>query len=127
MIAVTVIFFASMAALTFTARGVREARLPHVTAKRLTRESFTVYHDHGMTQYRQVAIPKAMFESGEIFIITTRVINGEKRDFARAVILETGLEIEGFYEVTGGMMGNELVIFGSDRALKDGDEIFVMK
>ena len=125
----TIVFFASVAVLTFTARGIHNAQLPHVTAKRLTRESFSVSREGGGTMtYRQLAIPKAMLdEAGGLLIVVSRMVNGEQRDFAQAVMLKTGLEVEGFYEVTGGMMGHELVIFSSDRGVRSGDEVIVVK
>lgn len=117
----TVLFFAAMAALTITARSIHESMIPNVTAKRLSREIF------GDSYVRKLAAPKALTESGEVFVITVRVVNGEKRNFAQKVQLAFGAENEAFYEITGGMMGNELVIFESDRDIHDGDEVFVVK
>lgn len=120
-LALTLLFFIGMTVLTFTARDIHNSRLPHVTAKRLTRELF----GDGFT--RKLALPKELTEGDGVFIITSRIINGEKRDIARRVVLTTGQEDEEFYEVTGGIMGNELVIIESDRGLRDGDEVFVVK
>ncbi|MCL2031249.1 MAG: hypothetical protein FWG93_06850 [Oscillospiraceae bacterium] len=120
---ITLLFFLSMAALTFTARGVHASRLPRVTARRLTRESFSVILDGRLVQYRQTAIPKELLNAGDIFVLAPRAVNGETRDFARKVRIETGLEIEGFYEVVRGISGHELVIFHSDRPITDGEEV----
>ena len=126
LIIAVVLFFAAMAALTLTARGVREARLPHVEVNRLTRESFADSGDDSFV-IRKIAVPKAIFNADGIFIIVSRPVNGEKRDFAHKAFLEIGLELEEYYEVTKGLMGHELVIFHSDRPLKDGDEVIIVK
>ena len=125
LVCVTLLFFALMAALSLTARDVHQSRLPHVTAARLTRESFS--QGPGSVRYRQTAIPKELYHSGDIYIITSRSVNGESRDFAKKVDIEIGLEIDGFYEVTHGLLGHDYVIFSTDRPLDDGDEVLVIQ
>lgn len=121
LLTLTLLFFVTIAGLTFTARSIHQSMIPNVTAKRLTRELF------GDSYTRELAAPKMLTEDGDVFIITSRIVNGEKRSFAQKVQLQLGIESEMFYMVTGGMMGNELVIFASDRELSDGDEVFVIK
>lgn len=124
LIAFTVFFFASIAVLTFTAKSIRESMLPHVTAARLTRENFSVQLQSGVTvNSKKLAIPKDMLGSGELFIVAERVVNGEKRTFAQKINIKTGLENDGFFEVTGGLLGNEFLILTSDRPFSDGDEV----
>jgi hypothetical protein len=126
-LAVTLAFFISMIVLTFTARSVHNARLPHVSVKRLTRESYTVYREGSMITYRQISISKTLYDEGEVYTIFSRIVNGEKRDFARKVILRIGQELEDFYEVIDGLLGYELVIFDSDKPLNNGVEVFVVQ
>ena len=128
LICITALFFVSMAALTFTSRDIHKLRLPHVTAKRLTRESFTVHRaGFGVTRNRRLAISKALYDAGDIYIIVSRTVNGENRDFAQKTNIEIGNENEEFYEVTDGMFGNELVILHCDRPLNSGDEVLIVK
>ena len=126
LITTTLVFIAAMITLTFTARSYRESRLPHVTVQRLTRESFSIQLDKGGTMTsKRLAIPIDML-GRDIFIITEKTVNGEKRSFAQKVDLELGLDIEGFFEVTGGLAGNEYIIMDSDRTFNNGDEVYTV-
>ena len=118
----TALFFIIMTVLSVSARDIHRARLPHVEARRLTRESFSAGNE-SMT-YRQTAIPKELYHSGDVHIITSRSVNGENRDFAQKVVVTVGLETEGFYEVLSGIFGHDYVIFYSDKPFNDGDEVY---
>lgn len=118
LICVTALFIIAMTVLTFTARDIHNSTLPHVTAKRLSQVAFNDYS-------RTLAIPKEIIDNGDVFIIGTRIINGEKRNVAQKVTLTLGLENDDYYEVIGGIIGNELIIFSTDRELENGDEVFV--
>lgn len=80
-----------------------------------------------MITYRQISISKTLYDEGEVYTIFSRIVNGEKRDFARKVILRIGQELEDFYEVIDGLLGYELVIFDSDKPLNNGVEVFVVQ
>ena len=121
LVILTVIFFASMAWLTANARSVHENSLPHVTAKRISREMFSGSYT------RRLAVPKELFDTGDVFVISVRIVNGEKRNFARRVFIETVAENDEFYEVIEGLTGNELIIVESDRGFGDGDEVYLVK
>ena len=97
-----------------------------MTVQRLTRESFIVLHENGSTiTSKRLAVPKEMLRQ-DIFIITEYIVNGEKRSFAQKVNLELGLDIEGFYEVTSGLAGNEYIIMDSDCLFTNGAEVYIV-
>ena len=117
---VTILFFASMAALTFSARDVHNARLPQVTVRELTRERIT-------TDRRVLAIPVDAYDQNGVFIITTLYKNGEVRDAAIRRHVQVGADNGEFYEVVDGLFGNELIIIESDTPLADGAEVFIVR
>jgi hypothetical protein len=126
------IFIIIMIFLTLSARGIHNARIPNVTVQRLTREEFEITRVtsdgfvHTFTQ-RLLAIPKDLYYSGEIFIITPIIINGERRDAARRVTVTTGEGTnENFYSVVQGIDFNHMVIIQSDRDVVHNGEVFVV-
>lgn len=124
-------FFILMLILTISARSIHNSQIPNVTVKRLTQEDFVINStlqngEEVTTIQKRLAIPKNIINSGEIYIVTRIYINGEERDAVRMVFPQIGAENEGFYEVTSGIDRSNLVIFDSNKKLKNGDEIFIV-
>jgi hypothetical protein len=121
-----------MFVLTVSARDIRNSMLPNVTARRLTQEEFeftyTVegYEEEFAATKRALAIPKELYDRGEIFILTVVVVNGERRDAVRQVFPQIGAENEDFYEVTSGIDRSDFVVFDSSKKLENGAEVFVI-
>jgi hypothetical protein len=123
-------FFASMLVLTFTARDIRNSMLPNVEVRRLTQEEFEFTYifmeqEYTSTQSR-LAIPKKLYNSGDVYVLTTVQINGEPRDAVRRAFPQVGAESGDFYEVTGGINGNAFVVMESNRVLTDGAEVLIV-
>lgn len=126
----TIIFFLIMLILTISARDIHNSQIPNVTVKRLTQEDFAFISilkngEEVTTREKRLAIPKSIIDSGEVYVITRTIINGEERDAARLVFPQIGVENEEFYEVIAGVDRRDLVIFDSNKKLKDGDEVFI--
>jgi hypothetical protein len=118
-VAATLLFFAAMAYLTLNARNIHNSQIPHVETTRLTREKVSA-------DVRVLALPKELYDSGDVYVIAQRMINGEVRSVAKKAVLQVGAAGNGFYEVKGGLMGNEIVVTSSDKPLSDGAEVFVI-
>lgn len=73
-----------------------------------------------------LAIPKEVCDNKKVFVLSTRIINGEERIVAREVSnLELGRVNDGFYEVINGIsLLDEVIIEGQDK-LQDGCEVYV--
>lgn len=71
-------------------------------------------------------IPKEVCDNKKVFVLSTRIINGEERIVAREVSnLELGRVNDGFYEVINGIsLLDEVIIEGQDK-LQDGCEVYV--
>jgi hypothetical protein len=124
------LFFATMVFFTLFARDIRDSTIPNVDARRLTMEEFEFsYISNGeeiISTQNRLAIPKIIYNRGEIFVVTQIYINGELRDIVRRVFLQIGAENESYYEVTGGLFGGELVVFYRNKEFEDGDEVFIV-
>jgi hypothetical protein len=131
LIIVTALFFASMVILTLTARAVHNSLIPNVVAERLTRQDFVIeteQEDGYISSYTRkgLAIPKSLYDSGEVYALVKIYVNGEERDAVKRVNVEIGAENDGYYEVISGMWGNEQVVIESDAELSEGVEVFVI-
>jgi len=105
--------------------------LPNVTVQRLTQEEFEftfIHEELGeiTTNRSQLAIPKELYDKGEVYILTVIYINGERRDAVRQVFPQIGEENEVFYEVTGGIGRSDFVVFESSKELTDGAEVYIL-
>ena len=133
-IILTASFFVIMLILTFSARAIHNSMIPNVKIRRLTREKFeheTILED-GVTVITQsmfeYAISKDLYDSGNIYIITTGEKNGDERTFAKAFEIEIGHENEDYYEVKNRLLDNKLrFIIYSSESINDGDEVFVIE
>lgn len=126
----TFVFFSLMLILTVLARDIHNSRIPNVTAKRLTQEDFEfksifINGEEIISQHKRLAIPKNIVDRDEVYVIRRIYINGEERDAARLVFPQIGTENEEFYEVTGGIDRRDIVIYESNKKLKDGDEVYI--
>ena len=129
---ITLFFFILVLILTIWARGIHNSQIPNVTVKRLTQEDFVINSilqngEEVTTIQKRLAIPKNIINRGEIYIVTRIYINGEERDAARLVFPQIGAENKEFYEVTSGIDRSNLVIFNSNKKLKNGDEVFIVR
>ncbi len=121
LIAVTAVFFAAMLALTFTARSIHNATLPHVSVKRVETAFFPA--ENGSTQ--AIAVTSEQYEQG-VYVHYNTVINGEKRDFIRRAEIIAGQESDGYVEVISGLTFIDKIVVEADRELRDG-EVFLEK
>lgn len=106
---ITILFFGTMAFLTFKARDIHEKGLPHVKHQKLE------------------IIPKDAIHNNQVFIIKTMVKNGEERTFAEARVIKTGEETKEGYKIASGTDMWDSIITFSDRELKDGAEVVIIK
>ncbi len=130
LIAVTALFFGVMLALTFSARAIHTAMIPHVKYGRLQKQDFPseVTDENGNTiiwMDRQNAITTEQRDKG-VYVLYSEERNGEKRDFIRRVEVETGEEYNGYVMVLSGIDRGDKIIIESDRELADG-EVYVIK
>ena len=129
--ALVIIFFSFMLILSTFARDIHNYLIPNVSVKRLSQEefpvTFTIEGGQEIISYKKkLAIPKEIYDKGEIYAITEKYINGEKRNAARRIFLEVGDEYEGFYEVVSGISTSDFVITDSNKPLAEGDEVYLL-
>ena len=128
----TLIFFAVMLLFTLTARSIHNASIPHVSARRLTNQIFTeeFADENGDMQTLErysLAIDRELYESGNIYVLTQTLINGEYRDTARLAHIETGAEAGRYIEVISGLNPVDRIITDAKGELYDGCEVVVVK
>lgn len=131
----TVIFTITMIMLTLFARKIRNYFiLPNVSIKRLTTEQFeinTVMEDG--TKYTvvesELAINKEVYDKNdEFFIIEYRNKNGELRSYAKLINIVIDGENAVSYRVLSEkstITKRDYLIITSNKALSDGDEVFI--
>lgn len=124
LIIITALFFAIMLALTFTARSVHEAGLPHVKAGRLAEFQFpfefTDENGNVMTGSRQApVVTREQLERG-VYVLYTAEKNGETRDFAQRAEIVCGAEYDGYIEVLSGVTSYDKIVVESDRDIAGG-------
>ena len=127
LIIITALFFAIMLALTFTARSVHEAGLPHVKAGRLAEFQFpfefTDENGNVMTGSRQApVVTREQLERG-VYVLYTAEKNGEVRDFVQRAEIVPGAECDGYIEVLGGVTSYDKIVLESDRDITDGEVV----
>lgn len=118
--AFTALFFAGMLTLTFSARAIHNAALPHVTVRRVELAFFP--YDEGSGQ--AIAVTKEQLEQG-VYVLYTAEVNAEKRDFIRRADIVPGQEYGGYVEVLAGLMFNERIVVNADRELCEGEVILI--
>lgn len=125
-----ILFFGVMIFFTFTSQSIHIKNLPHVKVRKLSKEIF--YQDMtgetvGAAIIETLAIPKELYEGGEIYIVHLKEKNGDQRTFAKKIVVEVGLENEDYYQVKDISLSGQQFIIESDKEIKDGDEVFVVK
>lgn len=129
LIIVTAVFLAVMLALTFSARSIHEAELPHVKAGRLSEAmfpfEFTDENGEVVIGMRQaLAVSAEQMEQG-VYVLYTAEKNGEVRDFVRRAEIVCGAENDGYFEVIGGVSAFEKIVVDSDRDINDGEVVVI--
>lgn len=129
LVIITAVFFAVMLALTFSARSIHEAGLPHVKAGRLGEAmfpfEFTDENGEVVTGIRQaLAVSAEQMEQG-VYVLYTAEKNGEVRDFVRRAKIVCGAENDGYFEVFGGVSSFEKIVVDSDRTIADGEVVVI--
>lgn len=130
-IIITVIFFAGMTVLTFSARAIHNASLPKVVCKKLSYEDFPFeYTDENGVIYtgmRASAAIETRCLEDNVYVLYEYEKNGEKRDFVRIVMLETGAEYGDFTQVLSGLTSSQKYVYEYEGEIYDGCEVFVRK
>ena len=128
-IIITLLFFTLMLFLTFSARAIHNASLPHVTVERLSQQQFPFEYidDTGVlaTGMSSTLAIRTELLKNDLYVIYQSEKNGEKRDFVRSAVVEKGAEYNGFTEVLSGIGFGDKVVISSDTALYDGCECVV--
>lgn len=127
--AMTVIFFAAMLVLSLTAETAHNASLPHVTLTKLPTYLFPFEYEgaYGETMTgsaEKTAVTAKMLEQG-IFTVRSAEKNGTKRYYARKADIETGDEMDGYFEVVSGIFSADRIIENPGAELYDGAEVIV--
>lgn len=130
-IIITVIFFAGMTVLTFSARAIHNASLPKVVCKKLSYESFPFeYTDENGVIYtgmRASAAIETRCLEDNIYVLYEYEKNGETRYFVRLTTIEAGEEYGDFTKVLSGLASGQKYVSECDGELYDGCEVFVVK
>lgn len=126
---ITVLFFAAMLFLTFSAEKIHENSLPKVTDSRPEQRLFPYeYTDENgeprTGSVQKTAVPRTMLESG-VYVIYSAEKNGTKRNFVRLVPVQTGEEADGYVEIVSGLIFSDRIVTGSSGELSDGCEVCV--
>lgn len=127
----TIVFFAGLLLLTIFARQIHNASLPKVTTERVPQEMFPFEYvlDDGTKiagSQQAIAVPKALYDSGEIYVVYFAEKNGEKRDFVRKTFVTVGAENDGYYEVLSGLNFSDKLVTDCEGELYDGCEVNVV-
>lgn len=123
-IMISILFYAGMLFMTYAARPLHEAGLPHVTVLELEYGLFT---DENGEEVFGVMLPKKWFQEGELYKIAGERVNDEYRTIAKRVdSLEIGLENEDYYQVKNGLGGREQIIIGGLEGVVDGGEVYIV-
>lgn len=132
-IILTALFFVAMIFLTFSAKTFHNKMIPNVTVGRLKYERFeyeTMLSD-GVTKNTEtkqsLAIPKKLYQQGEIYIIDHMEINGDTRTIAKSITLSIALENKDYYEVANDFFDvKQQFILHSNKEIHDGDEVHII-
>lgn len=132
-IVLMVLFFAAMIFLTLSARAIHSKMIPNVTVSRLTNEQFEYEYflTDGITRRtgtkQLLAIPKELYDQGNIYVIANTEKNGDMRTSAQLIKIEIGLENDDYYEVINEYFDIKLrFIVHSDEDIQEGDEVYIV-
>ena len=127
----SVLFYGIMGFLTLKASDIHYARLPQVTTGQLGNEEFTFFlEDYPDTERTRsiLAIPKELYESGQVFKIEIKTKDDFTYYYARQVWaeLEMDKQNEHYYAIKRGIMRSDHIILDGYEELYDGMEVFPM-
>lgn len=131
-IILSVLFYGAMLVLTFTAQHIHTARLPQVTARRLSTQSFSYSYVNpsGYTMQsttQRYALPKELVDSGKIFTVITSEKNGASYSYVwkiNVTVLD-GYTNKDYYAVDNTFF--DAIVLTGYEALEDGMEVNVVK
>ncbi|MBO5176974.1 MAG: hypothetical protein J6C07_05920 [Lachnospiraceae bacterium] len=129
----SVLFYGVMLLLTLTAKDIHLARLPQVTASRLGNVSFTYLFtpENGeprIATKQMPGIPKELYDSGQIFTVTTKVTDEMTYYYAKKISLkvDSSKENDTHYAISDSFFRDMIILSGYEN-LKDGDEVNLIK
>lgn len=130
-IIITILFFSIMVILTFSARAIHNASLPHVTAEKLSQQQFPFEYadDTGalLSGTKSTLAVRTELLEKDLYVLYQSEKNGEMRDFVRLAVIEKGVEYNGYTEVLSGIGFGDKVVISWDKELYDGCECVVEK
>lgn len=132
LIFITLLFFSGMLFLTLTAKKFYIASLPHVKARPLNKESFTLEKksDLGNITYERTSLglPKYLYNADAIYKISTIIKNGEQRYIAiKLSNVSIGSSNADYYQVLNGISNTDIIILEGYEKLEDGHEVYITK
>lgn len=122
---ILVLFYAGMFLMTWMARTLHEAGLPHVGVAELDYGLFT--DEEGNDSFG-VTLPKKWYQGGELYKIDVVRINNEYRTVAKRVdSLELGMENDEYYQVKNGLGARDQIIIHGLDGVTDGCEVYIVE
>lgn len=126
-------FYGSILFLTLNALDIRNARLPQVTASRLTKQEFDYIATLPSGQTIQttskfLAIPKELVDYGKVFAIEAVPTEDMTYYYAKEVFIaiDNKKENELYYALTDSSF-REMIVFTGYETLEDGCEVHLVK
>lgn len=126
-------FYGSILFLTLNALDIRNARLPQVTASRLTKQEFdyTATLPSGQTietNGKFLAIPKELIDYGKIFAIESVPTEDMTYYYAKEIFIQIDEKKENeMYYALADSNFREMVVFTGYETLEDGCEVHLVK
>lgn len=116
-----------MLALTFSARAIHNATLPHITVKRAEQVYFPVEYTDDNGNIQECLVPKTAISAEQlnqgVYIVYRDIVNGEERDFVRRADITVGQEYNGYIEIVSGINFGDYIVVESDRNIVEGEVI----
>lgn len=129
----SLVFYGGILFLTFNALDIRNARLPQVTAFRLTKQEFDYIATLPSGQTIQttskfLAIPKEIIDYGKVFAIESVPTEDMTYYYAKEIFIpiDDRKENEQYYALADSSF-REMVIFTGYELLEDGCEVYLVK
>ena len=133
LLVLSLLFYGILLFLTLTAKDIHLARLPQVTASRLGNVGFnylfTPENGEPRTATKQMpGIPKEIYDSGQIFTVTTKVTDEMTYYYAKKISPEIDFskENDAYYAVSDSFFRDMVILTGYEN-LEDGDEVNLIK
>ncbi len=129
----SLLFYGAMLLLSLTSKDIHLKRLPKVTASRLSNVTFSCQTTSENGDTRTVTtqlrgLPKELYDSGQVFTITSKVTDGMTFYYAEQVAPEIDFSKENadYYAVLDSFF-QDMVILSGYEELEDGDEVNLIK